>query len=57
MAVDFTATLSSVFGAFVTAAGCEKDEASRLPVKKVNAHHNTTGRHKRNKENTGKRDC
>lgn len=57
MAGDFTVTLSSVFGFFGTTAGCEKDEASRLPVKKVNAHHNTTGRHKRSKENTGKRDC
>jgi len=55
MAGDFTATLSSVFGFFVTAAGCEKDGASRLSVnKKKNAHHNTTGRDKRNKENTGK---
>jgi len=34
MAGDFTATLSSVFGFFVTAAGCEKDGASRLSVKK-----------------------
>lgn len=41
MAGDFTATLSSVFGFFVTAAGCEKDGASRLSVNKKKTHTTT----------------
>jgi len=46
MAVDFFAKLSSVFGFFVSAAGCEKDEASRLPVNKIT--HTTTQQEKTN---------
>ena len=53
MADGFTAALSSVFGFFEIAAGCEKDGASRLPAIRINAHHNTTGKDKRNRENTG----
>jgi len=55
MAGDFIAALSSVFGFFVKAAGWEKDGASRLPGNKINANHNTTGKDKRNKDNTSKK--
>jgi len=50
MADGLTAALSSVFGFFDTAAGCDKDGASRLPPIRINAHHNTTGKDKWNRE-------
>jgi len=52
MADGLTAALSSVFGFFETAAGCDKDGASRLPAIRINTHHNTTGKDKWNRENT-----
>lgn len=54
MADDLTAEASSVFGFFVTAAGCVNGPASRLPASKINTHHNTTGKDKWNTENKGK---